>query len=333
MGCFDNYIGIEYCESDAPTSGKYLKDGGISLHELNMIAGTDYADGIQFGNEKINHAIALIENDLYAQFASKYKAKTIISNGRAGHVLDDMVVTSGTAQLRGVHLKFTQKSDFIRLYLKDIEFFGDFTGEIDFYVYDVKQNKLLDTFTMDAVADEVTSVDVNTYYKSGQKDLSIAILYDATGVNSYKTTIGLKGCAKCEINRFTNCDAFISAKGVYKSGTSVLENGLNGLGHTGGVSLNYSVECDHNAWICLFKQVLALPVIYKASSEIMTYAMYQSERTNFQTMDKEQMKERRDFYELQYREQMDAIIKNIDVPNDSNCFICTSKVRTRQLMP
>jgi hypothetical protein len=43
----------------------------------------DYADGI--GTAKINHAISLIQNDIYT-FASKYKAKSLIDNGHVGNV-------------------------------------------------------------------------------------------------------------------------------------------------------------------------------------------------------------------------------------------------------
>lgn len=333
MACFDNFIGIEYCESETPTSGKYLKDGGISLHELNAIAGVDYTDGIAFGEAKISHAISLIENDIYTHFASKYKAKSLIDNGRIGNIVDNMVEVTGSNQLRGVQMKITQKSDFIKLYIKDVEIFCNYTGNIPIYIYDVKQNKLLDTFTLASTADTVCSVSVNKHYYSGQRDLSIAVLYNANNITSYKTTIGTTGCAKCEINNFTFCDKFLSARGVYKSGTTVTQGGLAGLGHTGGISVNYNIECDQENWICLHKKTLALPIIYKASSEIMTYAMYQSERTNFETMDKDMIKERRDFYELQYREQMDSILKNIDVPSDTNCFICKQSTVTRQLMP
>lgn len=333
MACFDNYIGIEHCDSDAPSSGKYLKDGGISLHELNMIAGTDYTDGIAFGEAKIDHAVSLIQNDIYSHFANKYKSKSLIDNGRVGHVLDNMIEVTGANQLRGVQLKFTQKADFIKMYIKDVEIFCNYTGNIPIYIYDVKQNKLLDTFTLVSVADEVSTISVNKYYTGTQKDLSIAVLYNANNITSYKTTIGSTGCARCEINNFTFCDKFVSARGVYKSGTVVTQAGLAGLGHTGGISVNYSIECDQENWICIHKKLIALPVIYKASSEIMTYAMYQSERTNFETMDKEMMKERRDFYELQYREQMDSILKNIDVPADTNCFICKQSTTTRRVLP
>lgn len=333
MACFDNFIGIEHCDSDAPSSGKYLLDGGISTKELNMIVGQDYADGIALGEAKINHAIALIKNDIYSHFASKYKAKSLIDNGRIGHVADNMIEQSGSNQLRGLQLKFTQKSDFIKLYIKDVEIFCNYTGNIPVYIYDVKQNKLLDTFTLTSVADEVSTVSVNKYYYGSQKDLNIAVLYNANNITSYKTTIGTTGCARCEINNFTFCDKFVSARGVYKSGTKVTQGGLSGLGHTAGVSVNYSIECDQENWICLHKNILAVPIIYKASSEVMTYAMYQSERTNFETMDKEIMKERRDFYELQYREQMDSILKNIDVPADTNCFICKQSTTTRRVMP
>ena len=206
MACFDNYIGIEHCDSDAPSSGKYLKDGGISTHELNMIAGQDYVDGVEFGNAKINHAISIIQNDIYSHFANKYKAKSLIDFGRAGHVADNMIEQSGSNQLRGVQLKLTQKSDFIKVYIKDVEIFCNYTGDISLYVYDVKQNKLLDTFTLTSVTDEVSTVSIDKHYYSNQKDLNIAFLYNANGIKSYKTTIGSVGCARCEINNFTACD-------------------------------------------------------------------------------------------------------------------------------
>ncbi len=333
MACFDNLIGIEYCESESPTSGKYLKDGGVSLNELNMIAGQDYKDGVEFGEGKIDFATQLITQDIFNHFGSKYKAVSLVDNGRIGFVSENMVSKDGANELRGLELKLHNTSDFIHVYIKSVELFTDYTGNISVYIYDTFQNKILDTFTLASVADTVSSVDVNKYYGSSQKRLGLAILYNANGIGSYQTTVVNGGCNKCQQNNYTSCNQFIKARGVYKDGSQVIESNLKGLGHTSGMSIQYTVECDHEAWICLHKKALAIPIIYKASAEILNYAMFQTERTNYETMDKDQLKERRDFYELQYREYMDKLLQNMNVPNDNTCFICTQRLVSRQQMP
>lgn len=333
MGCFDNLIGIQYCESEAPLSSKYLKDGGITLSELNTFAGQDYADGIQLGEEKIKHATDLIVNDIHNHFSSKYKAKTIKDNGRIGYYNENMQIKSSTDSFAGIDIKINNRGTFTSVYVKDIELFTDYSGEIDIFVYDLYENKILDTFTLTSVANEISVLSINKTYSSDANVLELGFLYDTIGINSYKTTVNASGCKTCSINAFTNCDTYTSARGVYKEGSSFVTSNMKGLGHTAGMSIKYAIECDFSKWLCLHSNRLAIPIIYKASSEIITYAMYNTERTNYNTMDKEVLKERRDFYELQYREQMDAILKNMDVPTDNVCFECKQKLTTRQLMP
>ena len=333
MGCFDGLIGIDGCGNDTPTSGKHLKDGGISTNELNLIAGQDYADGAEFGNAKINFATQLISQDIYNHFANKYRSVSLLDNGVCGRFDENMIVKTGASEYRGIETRLYNESSYLRLYVKTIKFFTDFDGDIDILVYDLKQNKLLDTITITSVANEISSVTVNKYYYSEKSNLDIAFVYDSTGINSYQTSVGGSGCTNCNKNKFFNCDPYLQGKGVYKTGTDFINSNMQGLGHTAGVSLEYSVECDHEKWICANANMLAIPIIYKASSEILNYAMFQTERTNYETMDVAQIKERRDFYELQYREYMDKLLSNIDVPNDNTCFLCKQKVRTRQLMP
>jgi len=333
MGCFDNLIGIKYCEGDEPSSGKYLKDGGVTLSELNTFAGQDYVDGIELGEGKIKHATDLIINDIHNHFSNKYKSKTIKDNGRIGYYNENMQTKASTNGFAGISVKLNNRGTFTSIFIKDIELFTDYNGDVDVLVYDLYQNKLLDTLTLTSVANEVSVLSVNKTYSSDANILELAFLYDTTDIISYKTTVSATGCKTCSINAYASCDTYTGAKGVYKNGSSFITSNMYGLGHTAGMSIKYAIECDFNKWLCLHTNRLAIPIIYKASSEIITYAMYNTERTNYNTIDKEQLKERRDFYELQYREQMDAILKNMDVPMDNICFECKQKLTTRQLMP
>lgn len=332
MGCFDNFIGIDNCGSENPTSGKYLIDGGITLRELNLFAGQDFTDGVALGESKINNSINLVTNDIHNHFGSKYKTKTLLDSQRVGYFNENMTVKSGANEYRGIRLKNYNESSFLAINIHSIDLFIDYSGSVDILIYDVTQNKLLDTIEATTVADVINNITVNKTYYSDKKHFDIAIVYQSSGINSYATTISSSGCTSCNATSLYPVNGYIKAVSVRSSGT-FLANTLESMSHMSGVSVNYSIECDFNKFICLHANRLAIPIIYKASSEVMTYAMYNSERVNYETINVDQLKERRDFYEMQYREQMDTILKNIEVPNDKTCFLCTQKLNTRLLMP
>jgi len=334
MECFENFIGIESCEGVTPISGKYLVDGGISRRELDLFAGSDYEDGLQLGNAKIKHSIEFIKNDFYLKFNSKFKGESILDGARVGHYEENLSTYSAYTGKRGIALKLLNKSSFLSIYLQKIELFTDYTGDVTVSIYDVYQNKVLDTVVVTCVANEVSSAWVEKTYKIDKKNVHLAVLYDTTGIQQYKSYVNKTGCKHCEVDKYVECGTYVTSKGVQiENGQNVIDSNLKGTGHTGGISLMYSVNCNHENFICLHKNMLILPIIYKASSEICTYALYQTERLNYANIDVEQLKERRDFYEMNYREQMSNILSNIDVPKDSICFDCKNRIVSRRLMP
>jgi len=111
---------------------------------------------------------------------------------------------------------------------------------------------------------------------------------------------------------------------------------MTAMNHTAGLSLVYSLNCDPYAWMCAYARILALPIAYKVGAEIMNHAIQNAQNnrsSNNINLNMDQLKENHGFYELQYREQLDAILQNMNIPADNVCFQCKSPSKTSIILP
>lgn len=333
MGCFDNIIGIGGCEEATPTSGHYLRDAGISLSDLGRFFGDDYSDGIELANDKIRVATNLVVNELSANFASKYLIRTFLDDGRIGYFSENKTTKAGANEWRGVDLVLWNNGSYVDMYIDKIQMHVAYTGNVALKVYDVIQNVVLDSFTVPVVSGTISDYTINKTYSSEKKKLHLFIGYNATGIDSYETSITSSGCSSCNIGAYYNVNSNVSAKSVYITGSTITDENIKGLSHTSGLSLLYSLKCNHTNWLCRYKNELAPAIAFKASAEIIQYALYQSERSNMKVSDIKALKERWNLYNSNYVNYLKNLVQNMVLPNDNKCFQCKDLTRSRITLP
>lgn len=329
MACFDNILALkESCTSET-TSGYYLNDFGISKKEIEAIITSEYDNVQDYIDEKIRFVTDVVVNDIVAHF-KQVKAKTLITSHRVGIFNKNLQATTG-GDYRGIHLNVCDVGNFLDVYIAEVSLLTDFTGNIALEVYDLTQAKLLDTITIASVAGQVSTAFVHNSYATDRKGLDLYICYDTTGITSYKTTIRSGSCC----GKYTCSNSYVTSRGAKIVSTFTNEN-LVTLPDTAGLSVLYSVNCDHKSWLCSYLKQIALAVGYKVCSDIMyTGAMsaFNSRTTNTTTLNRDTLKERFDFYEMKYREAMDNTLHNIFLPQDSICFTCSSPVKHKVSLP
>lgn len=333
MSCFDNIIGIGGCEETTPTSGIYLRDTGISMSDLGRFYGEDYLDGPELANDKIRVATNLVVNELSSNFANKYLMRTFLDDGRIGYFTENKKVKTGANELRGIDLVIYNSGSYVDMYIDKIQMHVNYTGNIALKVYDVVQNKILDSFTVPVVDGVISDYTINKTYSSEKNKLHLFIGYNATGIDSYEASISSSGCSSCNIGVYNHFNQNISAKSVYVDGAVVTDQYIKGLGHTSGLSLLYSLKCNHTNWLCRYKNELAPAISYKACAEIIQYAIYQSERTNKKAGDLVELKERWNLYNSSYEKYLKNLVTNMVLPNDNKCFLCKDVTRSRITLP
>ena len=336
--CFDNLISIRgACTETTATLEMYLDDFGVTLTECESYVTKTYPSAEDFALNKISSAGKMLSSEIQRSFMGKMRTTPLIENNRAGHYLTDMQSDALlNATMKGIEFTFYSKSSFVDLYVDFIELFTDFTGTIDVKVYDLYQNKLVDTITVTCVANQISRKTVGKKYPSYRHDMNLIFVYDASTIGSFKTTTNSTYCSSCEgANYWVDCNSYTRARGVQVgTATNKIAENMNGVGYTGGLSVGYSINCNYDLWLCSVGQMLVMPLIYKSCALIMFAALNETDRINSRTtINREQAQRKFDWFETAYREQMEMILPNIKIPTDNLCFECNNRIKTRIALP
>lgn len=333
MACFDDVVALkELCTEVEPFSGIYLNDVGITKYFITQVITSDYEDDIQnFVDSKVNHAIRVVKNAIHARYGNKINSTSLIVDHRLGYTQDDLIAEIG-GDYKGIQVKLSNFSNYINLHLSSLSLQVNTTGTVNIVIYDLYQNKLLYTLPVSVVSGEIITIYPHKVIESTGRPLNLFIGYDATGITSVQTYIRDGQC--CGITSCTT--SFMTAKGVTNS-TGVFKNeNMQSLNHTAGLSLVYSLNCDSYSWMCAYAQALALPIAYKAASEMYLHGMQNAvnERSsNNVNLNMDILKETQTRYEFQFREQLDSLLLNMNMPTDSVCFQCKTPARTAIVLP
>lgn len=333
MECFDNYVTVDgSCDDATPQSGLTLKRVGLPVSELNQLVTDDYANGEALGEEKIDFAIELLTNDINTHFADKFRTNSLLENQRLGLTQENLTIESGN-KLKGINVELCS-GDYVDFYVSELSLHVDFTGNVDVEVYDLLQNKLLDTLIVPAIANQITTIYPNKTYKSNLRDLHLIFVYDSNGIDSIRTTLKT-GCLSCG-TRIHQFNKHVQARSIeIDSADPKIDSNLEGVGDTGGMSLIYSINCNKKDWMCSQRDMLGTTVLYRAAFELAIHALHiaQNQRTNTSvTINIDVWEDRLGFYEKMWKEQLDSVLKRIKLPR-GKCFQCAIRSKNTVILP
>lgn len=332
MACFDNVVALkELCTTQEPFSGIYLNDVGITKAFITSVMTSDYTGIDDFVTSKTNHAIRILKNAIHNKYGSRVNSTSLVSDARLGFTQKNLITIAG-GNYKGIHLQLNNSANYINLNLSSLSLQVNTSGTLNIVIYDVYQDKLLYTLPITAVAGEIITINPHKIFVSDGKPLNLFIGYDATGISSITTYLRDNQC--CGISSCTT--SFITAQGVTNSSGVFKDENFSSINHTAGLSLVYSLNCDSYAWMCAYAQVLALPIAYKAASEIYLHGIQNAlnvRSSNNVNLNMEQMKETQEKYEFMFREQLDSLLHNMNLPKDSVCFQCKTPTRTAVILP
>lgn len=337
LECFEDIVGLRgTCDTPNSTSGLWIDDIGIDLAELDAIINKSQIDSVNFFENKRDFAIKQIINIIHTHFSDKYKTNSILRGGRIGYGKDNLEIAPALAALKGIEVELCNQDSFVDLFISSISLQVNFNGVVDVLVYDLFQNKLLDTIPITAVSGQTVVVYPHKLYKSVRKELDIIFVYDATAFSSVMTTISNGGCKSCgDGTAMVNLNSYLSARSIsILAADAKIEQNLIGSGDTGGLSLMYSIQCNYDEWLCTIANSIALPILFKTGYEIMDYAYNNSLRLNTTTtINWEGLLKRRDEYNLRYQASIEALLQNIKLPQDEKCFECRQKSKHVIILP
>ena len=339
IDCFNNLVGIRTDCGDqvVSDSGYYLQDlPFINLKVADSIV-TNQDSGYALMQDKLNIAGNYLVSDVRTRMMPYFKNHSIIDNQILGYHMDNMnLIPSEIGKLKGIQLKVIQYP-FLSVYLSSISLFVDTEGPFDVFIYDLTQSKLLDTISIDAVPNEITTVNIHKEYQTNGQALNLFICYDSTYTNSYQTTVfnqvygGSRGCRGCGTRKnIANEYVYAYAKEIPLE-TQVIQNNLQQSGDTGGLSITYSLSCSLERWICQNRNAFGFALLQRAGVEILRELAMSNRINSIVTLQKDAAAALQVDLMNDYTVAMDNALKNVNIPNDI-CFSCRNRITTTAIL-
>jgi len=330
MDCLAEIIGLRGGCEDVSVSSEIYLDTKVKYHELEQyVDQNDVANNTAsklFTSLRSQAALEVID-EIDAHMASGYIAKTVVKSAFVGDAGTTLTDSLAAANLKGIRLRQSTSYPSYAFRVGRIGFIGNYTGNVVVLYYDGLTGEQLATDTIAAIANTRVEVNVNRQFRTEL----LTIVYDATGINGYKTTVngGHGTCLTCRdgdrINGYCNGQAITATIGTPLDHTVTSD--------MGGLTVGFSVECDHQSWICRIKQQLGISMLYKTAELAMEYGLTTGRENTNTIRDYESLGERQQMYHEQYSGSISRALKAINLPNEPNCFVCKRKSRIVASIP
>ena len=336
--CFDNVIGLRgscYLES---TSNLFVNDIGISLNELNDFCTEDFASGEELFKTQKDLAIAITSQNIHTFFQERYKAFSLIDGKRIGFYGENPKLIIGTPDVnKGILIELNSDRSYTTFHLSELTIDTPYNGTININVWDLTSGTIVDTFPINTNGGGRKTFYPNKSYNSNRQDLRLFISYNTTMIDYNTATLTQSaGCASCANKPFHNNEFLMAVGGQIAVSAQQIKQNFKSTNDTGGLSIVYSLNCNHENWLCAISNLTALPILWKTAALIMEFGMYITPNemmNNRSTMNRDLLKERHTLYENKFNESMSNLFNNIELPKDERCFICRERSRTTIMLP
>lgn len=329
MECLENVLGMKGgCAELASTQSVFI-NASVTIAELGQITDTNETASVdEFFRERRAMAVREMVDAIQDHNRPSYIFKSIVANEVAGWETDELELSVETADLVGVSLKRKDPNEYLRYRVTEIMLFLNSTGNVTVTAYDLDTGVTLASVVVATVAGQISTEYVDWSFRNR----NVAILYNSTAKAPYKTMLHGSGCSTCKGGGWLNCNKAVTGRATTVAIGDAVINGNTSLGQDmGGLKVRYSVDCDHETWLCSIRASLALPILWKTAELIMEYGIFQTSRENRSTkLDRTQLEKRQIMYHEKYSDAMERLFKTMNYPKDSTCFVCkrTSKYVT-----
>jgi len=331
LDCLNGLVNVKGCGSN-PTSSYIQQLPGISIPDIDVSINTDHVNAKAFLEEQILFAQEIVIQDVHQHLALKHELKTFIENDMVGEYYDSpTLVDSVAGYLTGIRLRI-DSTPYLKLFINQLRLFVDTTGDVDVLIYDLQQDKLLETITVAAVAGEIVTVDVNFERFTQKQRMNLFVGY-LSSFDSYKANVtnaaGGDNCSGC--CSYANGEiSFYGAK-ILNASAKTTDNLETNTG-TAGISFSYSLSCSFEEHLCNIRNMLALPLKYKAGELIMQQLKVSKRPNPLVTAYKNDNEDLMGFYNGKYETLMKNLLGNMRMPL-SVCFECRPQSRSVVVLP
>jgi hypothetical protein len=336
--CESKLVGLKGCSADVPVTNLYIDQLGITEGFLSNLITSQYDTPKELFEDKLGLAWQKIKTQFLASLTEFIACDTVIDNRKVGQIAKDYTLQNPAltgGKYGGIRLIIQpQTTSFLKVIISNILLYIEATNtNVPVLLFDLQTGKLIDTITYATGGVEQY---ISQAFKSGRSKVDIALVYQVT-MSQTKTVPKYGSCTDCSgrVKDVAICP-FVNAIGVeFNYSAGVISNIAN-KGNTYGMSINYAVECDRDAYLCSVGATMSLALLYATAVEIYDYALTVSpnERVNTTvSLNTEQLAQARDIYAAKYNDEMNITLKSFRVPSDRHCFKCRPNQRYVTVLP
>lgn len=302
MACFTDYLGLKGITA-SPTSGLYINDlPGINFAKADAVRDSDYATGIDFINEKIDHAIGLVTDDLKIYMAPYFKLHSTIDHVLTAKYKDGY--HTAAAANRGLKIE-KKASRLSKLYVNRVKVLFNSNGANDLVIADGNETT---TYSVTLVAGEEQWVECNY---TANRDI-IYIYMDNTALLPANGNVKSGSCSSCGKR--------------YKMFKVWGWNGTRTRSDHYGLRADISVVCSDDDMACLLRDRIKWPVLYRFGVEFMKEVQETDRLNYFSLVGREQAAELEAKFLAEYEKRFDMVARTL--PRllraiDTDCVTCS----------
>lgn len=333
MRCLDDLVGID----DGCTTREdklYINDlAGFDLSIPEWLQKEQDASPITLLEGIRNKAGIFLKHEILGNLNPRVQMGSVLWNGVIGVANNNRQVKALEAsKYKGVQVS-TENFPYTEIYLDQVSVFPvSPVTDLDVYVYDLTQGLLLDTFTFNVTGGQINYYRVGKTYKNKGQYLNLAIVIDSSLTDVYDVNLTGDGCRTCTTG--------LKPVGIYSNGRGIsilqadakINSNLHGESHTNGVSIQYSIGCDHDYFVCSMANRFMLPMYYRFGIELMDEIINSDRINSLTTLGLDKARAMKDELILKYNDTMKGILQNLHVPNNA-CYTCTPNINVNTRIP
>ncbi len=325
MSCLSELIGIKKaCTDIEPLTGLYINDlPGMSLKLADSAANSEKVNGIKLIQDRIAFAEKYLSNDIRNFMQDRFVINSILEQATVGIYKEDNNIIASSNKLRGIKI-IVREDPYLNINISRIGLRLNTAVDTDVLIYDLYKNELLYTIPISAVADQITYIDVNKKIPTNKQRRALFICIDANVSDQYDASLynSSVGCMSCNQSQYLS----YPTSGTLDIALSKTESNFVAANSTGGLTIDYTIECDLDNYICSLDTTLAWPLLYKTGHLIMQELEHSDQLNTIVMINSGKNKELAEYYDAEYIKSLNQITQNIKTPKDI-CFQCAPKIR------
>jgi len=325
--CLEQLVGLDDCTTGHEFS---LNQIGFSPLQIEDFLDDSYQNVGDMVTAMRKVAARQIVSDSLGALPTGVKVNGTIETNTAGIYQDNKQIRQG-GQFRGIRIESTNSGEFVSVTINRISLLVNFTGNVNVLIKNLTDGTNYGTVTVAAIAGELIQVPCEIKCYSRAQNIRIAVIYDATGIDSYSCTIANNGCSTCGgVNQYSS--RYVSIVGI-TANSPFLRNNTSTAQHTGGLAIEYSINCAPEAWLCNIRHLLGTSMLYGTAVAILEYGMNSGSQFSHQkTVNAQGNETRYERAQFQYQEHLKRAMTAAKYPLGV-CFECRQNIGVINRLP